>query len=213
MTVQYFDDYDVACFDGLSFRRDKKTGYYLNSKIHKRLHVYVWEYYNGKIPKGFHVHHKDFNKRHNDIENLVLMEAKAHLSLHGKRWDDERYKKHIKILKEKAVPKATEWHKSKEGREWHKEHFEKYKEQFFKKELYKCLVCGKEYESVNHGNNKFCSNACKSAYRRKLGVDNETRKCAWCGKEFTTSKYSKGRTCSGYCRNKLRWDKKNKENR
>lgn len=37
--VQYVDDGDLACFDGLSFRRDKKTGYFLNAKTHKRLHV------------------------------------------------------------------------------------------------------------------------------------------------------------------------------
>ena len=74
--VQYVDDGDLACFDGLSFRRDKRTGYFLNAKTHKRLHVYVWEYYNGsEVPKGYHVHHKDFNKGNNEIENLVLMSA------------------------------------------------------------------------------------------------------------------------------------------
>ena len=60
MAIQYFDDGDVACFDGLSFRKDKRTGYYLNAKTHKRLHVYVWESVNGPVPSGYCIHHKDY---------------------------------------------------------------------------------------------------------------------------------------------------------
>ena len=30
--IQYYEDGDVAVFDNLVFRRDKKTGYYLNAK-------------------------------------------------------------------------------------------------------------------------------------------------------------------------------------
>ena len=81
--VQYFDNGDLACFDGLSFRRDKRTGYFLNSTTHKRLHVYVWEHYNGEVPKGYHIHHKDHDKNNNEIENLVLLSASEHASLHG----------------------------------------------------------------------------------------------------------------------------------
>ena len=36
-------------FNGLKFTRDDKTGYYLNSTIRKRMHRYVWEFYNGQI--------------------------------------------------------------------------------------------------------------------------------------------------------------------
>lgn len=64
--IQYVDNGDLAIFDGLSFRKDKKTGYYLNAKTHKRLHVYVWEHFNGTIPKGYEIHHKDFNKKNNE---------------------------------------------------------------------------------------------------------------------------------------------------
>ena len=109
--IQYYEDGNVAVFDNLVFRRDKKTGYYLNAKTHKRLHVYVWEYYNGEeIPKGCVVHHKDFNKSNNEIENLQLLTKKDHATLHGKSWTKERYENQIKILDENARPKASEWH-------------------------------------------------------------------------------------------------------
>lgn len=205
--IQYFDNKDLACFDGLSFRKDKRTGYYLNAKTHKRLHVYVWEYYNGSVPKGYHVHHKDFDKGNNEIENLMLMKASEHESLHGNSWTKERREKQLQILSEKAMPKAAEWHGSDQGREWHKEHYEQMKDSLYQKKTFICENCGKTFEAINHGNNKFCSNACKAANRRKKGVDNEKRTCQWCGKEFTTSKYSKAKTCSRSCRNHLRWDK------
>lgn len=209
--IQYVDDGDVAVFDGLSFRKDKKTGYYLNAKTHKRLHVYVWEHYNGSIPIGYHVHHKDFNKSNNDIDNLILLTAQEHSALHGDSWNNERYAKQIKNLNENARPKANEWHKSEVGREWHKEHYKKMKDNLYQKKFFICEECGKRFESVDHGNNKFCSNACRAANRRKSGVDNEQRKCEWCGNIFEVNKYAKTRTCCRACRNKLYWDKKHKE--
>ena len=54
-------------FNGKMFTRDEDTGYYLCSSksadgSRKRMHVYVWEYYNGFVPSGYHVHHKDEDK-------------------------------------------------------------------------------------------------------------------------------------------------------
>jgi sugar lactone lactonase YvrE len=66
-------------FNGIKFTRDEKTGYYLNSTIRKRLHRYVWEFYNGKIPEGYQIHHKDKDKSNNDISNLELMPFSAHV--------------------------------------------------------------------------------------------------------------------------------------
>lgn len=206
--IQFYDDGDLACFDGLSFRRDKRTGYFLNAKTHKRLHVYVWEYYNGVVPKGYHVHHNDFDKNNNEIGNLTLMKAGEHIKLHCNSWSDERLEAQRQMLKEKAVPKASEWHGSILGKEWHKKHYEQTKDKLHAKGMFVCQNCGKEFEAENTGNNKFCSNKCKSAYRRKSGADNEIRICEICGKEFTTNKYSKAKTCSKKCSQKLRWNKK-----
>ena len=207
--IQYSEDKDVAIFNGLKFRRDKKTGYYLNAKTHKRLHVYIWEYFNGVIPTGYHVHHKDFDKSNNNIENLVLLTAKEHLSLHGNSWDNDRYEQQIKNLNENARPKASEWHKSEAGREWHKEHYEHMKAVLHKQTEFMCKNCGKAFKAQSMGQNKFCSNKCKAAFRRKSGIDNEIRQCEYCGKEFEVNKYAKTRTCSRSCRNKIRWNKIN----
>lgn len=51
---------------------------------HIREHIYVFEREYGKIPKGFVVHHKNFNKQDNRIENLQLMSSKEHKVLHSK---------------------------------------------------------------------------------------------------------------------------------
>ena len=205
--IQYSEDKDIAIFDGLTFRRDKKTGYYLNAKTHKRLHVYIWEHFNGAIPAGYHVHHKDFDKSNNDIENLVLLTAKEHLSLHGNSWDNDRYEQQIKNLNENARPKASEWHKSEAGREWHKEHYEHMKAVLHRQAEFTCKNCGKAFKAQCMGQNKFCSNKCGAAFRRKSGIDNEIRQCEYCGKEFEVNKYAKTKTCSRTCRNLMRWHK------
>jgi hypothetical protein len=66
-----------AIVNNLKFRKDKKTGYYLCGKLvngkRPRLHRYIWELFNGTIPKGYDVHHKDHNKDNNEINNLELL--------------------------------------------------------------------------------------------------------------------------------------------
>lgn len=211
MKIEYFENGDLAIFNGLKFRRDKRSGYYLNSQTHKRLHVYIWEFFNGEIPPGCHVHHKDFSKSNNEIDNLELLSKSDHAKLHGASWDSERYEKQIKNLKEKAIPKASEWHGSDSGREWHKMHYEDTKERLHQKKTFICVECGKSFEGVDNGYTRFCSNKCKAAHRRKSGVDNEIRQCEYCGKDFEVNKYAKTRTCSRSCRNKIRWNKINQE--
>ena len=209
--IQYFEDGNLAVFDGLAFRRDQRTGYYLNAKTHKRLHVYVWEYYNGKVPKGYHVHHKDFDKTNNDISNLTLLSAHDHITLHGRSWDEERLKKQIENLDKNARPKASEWHRSHDGREWHKKHYEKMKVRLHQEKTFVCEECGKEFTAIDNGSNRFCSGKCKSKNRRKSGIDNEKRVCVCCGEEFEVNKYAKTRVCSRLCSRKLRQDQKHKE--
>lgn len=196
--IQYFDNGDLACFNGLSFRKDKRTGYYLNAKTHKRLHVYVWEYYNGEIPKGYHVHHKDADKSNNEIENLMLISAAEHAKLHGSSWSEERKENARQNLKIRATPKAAEWHGTKSGKEWHSKHAKEYWQKA-KTHKFICDSCGKEYETVNvysNNQNHFCTNACKSAYRRKMGYDNVIKICERCGKEYVANKYQKTKYCS-----------------
>lgn len=197
MEIQYIEKTKYAYFNGYKFTKDDKTGYYLSSTINGkryRLHRYVWEYYNGAIPKGYHVHHKDHNKNNNELSNLELLTIKEHRKRHSEEMSEELKEKYRKNLNKNARPKANEWHKSKEGREWHKKQY-KISLGNRKKQLFICEYCGKEYEKINNGENKFCSKKCQSAFRRKSGVDNIERICLKCNKPFMTNKYGTTKYC------------------
>lgn len=202
--IQYFDDGDLACVDGFSFRRDKKTGYYLSSKKidgkRKRLHVYMWEKKNGNAPKGYHVHHIDGNKRNNDIVNLTLLPGADHLSEH--MLDEKRKENSRKAIK-MATEAAKEWHHSEEGRKWHSDHAKQTMRNRSPLK-YTCDNCGDEFESkkiYSATDNKFCSNKCKAAFRRKSGVDDVIKVCEVCGKEYVANKYQKTTRCAD-CKNR-----------
>ena len=203
MKITYKDGY--AYVDGYKFRKDSKTGYYLSSKKidgrRPRLHVYVWEKHFGKIPKGYQIHHKDENKDNNEIDNLMCMTQKEHLSWHGENIPSDRLKKWQKNM-EVQREKTKAWHSSPEGRAWHKKHAEKIGLAHIGKTSMVCENCGKEFISgKKHG--KYCSANCRSKARRKSGIDNETRVCVICGKSYSVNKYSKTKTCSKECSSKL----------
>lgn len=204
-SLEYYDNGDLACYNGYSFRKDKKTGYYLSSKkignSRKRLHRYIWETENDlQIPKGYDIHHKDGNKANNDILNLMLVKSNEHQKIHNRDLTEEQKAKRAENIVKNGLPKAIEWHKSQQGRDWHKKHYDKMKEKLHIKKEFVCDNCGKTFTATATGANRFCSNNCKSAYRRKSGVDNVERKCVWCGEKFITNKYSKARFCEKHRR-------------
>ena len=178
-------------YDGLRFCRDEKTGYYLNSTIHKRLHRYIWEHEVGAIPKGYHIHHIDGNKSNNALDNLSIMTARGHERLHGQ---EESRKAIYRANIERARPYAIAWHKSEEGRKWHSESHKGLKQP---RQETRCENCGKVFMGTKW--QTYCSNACKSSARRKSGADNIERVCETCGKTFTANKYAKRKHCSREC--------------
>ena len=192
-------------FDGQTFTRDEHTGYYLatKGKPRKRMHIYVWEYYHSEVPKGYEVHHRDGNKANNDISNLQLVKPQEHQEIHRKMLNEEEREWRRNNLAKTARPKASEWHKSEDGRAWHRQQYEKTKDKLHQTEEHVCVVCGKTFMGIRQA--KYCSNACKSADRRKQGLNNEERVCEVCGKSFITDKYRKASTCSRQCRGILKW--------
>jgi HNH endonuclease len=192
--------------DNYRFTLDEKTGYYRCNKLKKRLHQYIWIKYNGEIPKGYHVHHKDHKKQNNHPDNLAIVAHSKHATYHER--DKMKDKEYLKWRKEnfenKARPKAVEWHKSDEGRKWHSEHAKKIAETRGKT-TFECKQCNEKFDAWNTSKNRFCSNKCKSAWRRANGLDDVERVCIICGIEFKVNKYSKTKTCSNDCRTKLHW--------
>lgn len=205
--VSYSEDRKFAYFDGLRFCRDEKTGYYLNATIHKRLHRYVYEHVNGKIPAGYQIHHIDHDKGNNEPENLELLTSKQHSQRHSMEMTDElRQRLHDNMLN-KAIPAAASWHGSEAGHEWHKRHYDEMNGALHATIKRICKQCGKSFEGIKNGRNAFCSNACNSAWRRASGVDNEDRKCPVCGTVFSVNKYAKTVCCSRSCVMRLRHSK------
>lgn len=167
-----------------------------------RLHRKVWEDVNGPVPKGKTVHHIDGNRKNNSIGNLMLMSSSQHASHHMQGQERrEIAKRNIRA----AIEKAPEWHASDEGKAWHGEHAKKAWEKREEAE-YICTHCGKAFKTINRypdGGNAFCRPACRAAFRRKSGVDDEVRKCECCGAEFTANRYVPRRFCDG-CKGKGR---------
>ena len=46
------------------------------------LSIYNWKKYNGKITKGYIIHHKDFNHTNDKIDNLTMITRSEHINLH-----------------------------------------------------------------------------------------------------------------------------------
>lgn len=73
---------------GRKYAREKSTGYYVcTSGSRRRLHDVLWEYENIDgikiIPEGYVVHHIDWDKTHNVIENLTLVTIFGHNLIHN----------------------------------------------------------------------------------------------------------------------------------
>ncbi len=197
---------DLIVYNGFKFYKTAQ-GYYLGNVDGKpiRLHRYVWLTERGKIPKGYHVHHIDHDASNNDISNLELLHYYKHHSQHMK--EPKRILQSKTVLELNVRPQAIKWHKSKDGRAWHKEQWQNTLGTKLEKNIEKtCEVCGNSYlvNSICANRSRFCSNNCKSAYRRKSGKDDIKTVCIICKKEFQTNKFSPASTCSQSCENLYR---------
>lgn len=191
----------VIVVDGLRFVRDEQRGYYRNNRLRKYLHRYLYEAEYGELPSNVLVHHIDHDKTNNCLTNLEAMLNREHLSYHGLNITDEQREKKRVNLNERARPAANEWHRSEAGREWHLEHYHQTKNALHEKKPQSCRQCGAEYESHRSG---YCSNSCKSKYRREKGLDNIALVCPICDETYETNKYRPSETCSRSCANRMR---------
>lgn len=181
----------------LSTRRGDRV-YYQRVGGSRSLHRAIWEYHHGRVPDGFHVHHIDFDPLNNTIGNLECLPGSEHLAGHAEAATPEQLRRKREHV-ERIRPLTKAWHSSDEGRAWHSQHGIN----VFRgrpKVLRSCELCGKPYESSKPGSGaRFCSNNCKSTWRRRAGIDDVQRVCSACGAVFTVNRYCGSRACSRTC--------------
>lgn len=182
MEVIIIDDTHQS-FNGVTYHRHNQNGYYIN--MNRKLHRDVWSFHNGTIPPKHDVHHIDFNKNNNQIENLQLMTSSEHRSLHAK----------INAKKRSTLPPNIRWYKcSVCGKEFKAKGKAKY-----------CPQCRKERDKAQA---KARYDAAKKAKEPKPPKEPRLQTCVVCGKVFelkATQSRTKGpKTCSDECHQKLR---------
>lgn len=204
-------------YDGYTFTKDNKTGYYLSAKPiynNKRimLHRYIWIKYNGEIQEDLVVHHIDGDKENNDISNFALMSNYEHSKMHGDETADERREAMLKRLSTKTFKKAkvkqTLWRESEEGKRFYVEQAKRIKESgiYDRTETLICQYCGKEFKTTKlcADKTKFCSGKCADKARSESGIDDIERECVICGTKFIINKRKVRQTCSEQCKFILR---------
>ena len=168
----------AVIFNGYKYYK-QKTGYYQIAETYKRkqlgierrLHRAIWKFYNGDIPKGYQVHHKDENKDNNDISNLELLSASEHAKLHSRRakiwWHTTKGKKANK----KGVKNARAWHSSDAGYKWHSEHQKEYIKKIVIEET--CKECGCIFTTFNDKRHQIICRKCRDKLlKRELRKQN-----------------------------------------
>lgn len=131
-----------------------------------------------------------------------MIEGHEHMSMHmQEHMQDPKFVESLTKRMDYAREFANKWHGSQEGIEWHRKHGKEVAKNI-KPVKFVCENCGKEFLAKSNGGNRFCSNACKTAWRVKSGKDNIMRKCIICGNEFEVNKYIPKHTCSKECARK-----------
>ena len=74
-------------YRGKKYAEERETGYLVcTSGKRKRLHVVMYETERlggAEVPEGYVIHHKDWNKRNNVIDNLVMVTVQEHNLIHN----------------------------------------------------------------------------------------------------------------------------------
>ncbi len=189
------------------------------------MHRMVWTYFNGAIPDGYEIHHRDFDKENNDIANLELVTKDAHQKIHA---ESERPQKKSTFTctacgrEYEAVNRGNNSYCSSKCRKNANREHDKVERicsvcgKIFSTDKYKdtkccskkcagklhgnqetriCPTCSKAFSTCASGGRKYCSIECFAESMRK----SDTRQCLCCGKEFTTFINSPQKFCSREC--------------
>lgn len=201
---------DVIRFNGIKYRRypdsplpasrnyytagigDRENGY-------SYLHRDIWAHHHGPVPEGHHIHHVDHDTLNNGIENLACISAAEHFRYHASQPRTEAQLAAIERGLPAFIEKSREWHKSEAAREHHVRNGQLVWELAEWRDS-DCEQCGTTFDTRSlRRHERFCSNKCKSAWRRASGIDDVDRDCAACGDTFRVNKYKRTITCSRQC--------------
>jgi endogenous inhibitor of DNA gyrase (YacG/DUF329 family) len=184
-------------YNGRTFVLGTAKRYYFATIFgkNKSLHRYKYEQEVGPIPPGWHVHHKDKNYLNNETTNLEALPPKKHYAEHYAESADR-----MRSLQAIGREYAKAWHGSPEGLKWHNEHYDNVKDKLHSQVERPCSHCGNLTITTRKSSNTFCSNACKSAWRRANKPDMKQATCPTCGSEFQTLKYLPNTFCSQKCK-------------
>jgi hypothetical protein len=70
-------------FNGFKYTL-RNNGYYGRTNGDRTLlHRDIWEFYNGSIPPGYDVHHKDEERNNNQLKNFELLPKSEHTRLYS----------------------------------------------------------------------------------------------------------------------------------
>lgn len=160
---------EVVVFNGKKYRRYPDSPRKHLSRYFSRsggfLHRDIWEFYNGKIPDGCQIHHRDENHLNNDPKNLECITKEAHAA-HRHKAQVEHNKSDAQLEHLARIRgKAAEWHRSPEGVEWHKQHGKRSWVGRVPTALV-CEECGGKFESVI-STARFCGPSCGNKRWRK----------------------------------------------
>lgn len=174
------EDTEVTEFNGLRYTRRPGKRYFKTNtwdKVNKKyvprfLHRDVWIFYNGPIPEGHDIHHKDENWDNNDISNLECLSRTEHNRTHDS---------------------FAEWNKTEEARKLRERNVQKAWADAVYRDFV-CEFCGNQFQSRNYTKvPKYCSAICGE--RSRLG--GKPKECQVCHKQFWGRPGA--RTCSEEC--------------
>lgn len=136
---------DEIYYGGLKFVLNENGYYRCWEQGHKglRLHRYIWEIENGQIPEGFHIHHKNENKRNNHISNFELLTDSEHGKQHREQFMGVRIQPELSA-------------------EWRKKNYEASKHLLHENVEIECAVCGEVVMKRKYA--KYCSKKCNNKY-------------------------------------------------
>lgn len=139
-------------FNGKIYTQNKDGHYRHDSLLHRD----VWTYFNGEIPRGYVIHHRNVNKSDNRIENLQMLTNSEHRKLHNELASNQPFKICPICGKAFRVSSAAAF--------WGKKYCSIECVNKAYTEKYTCIYCGKEFFSDKFNDRKFCSISCASKH-------------------------------------------------